>query len=106
MKNIDEWASKRHASTPLSLLGTRHYVKPEPKGRVLIISHWNFPVMLTLRPLVGALAAGNTVVVKPSEHTPETSLVLQKLIGEAFSEDVVSVVLGGPEGGKIDCTRF
>ncbi|MBM72452.1 MAG: aldehyde dehydrogenase family protein [Crocinitomicaceae bacterium] len=78
-------------------MGTRHYVKPEPKGRILIISPWNFPVILTLRPLIGALAAGNTVVVKPSEHTPSTSLVLQKLIGETFSKDVVSVVLGGPE---------
>ena len=97
LKNAEEWASKRHAPTPLSLLGNRYYVKPEPKGRVLIISPWNFPVMLTLRPLVGALAAGNTVVLKPSEHTPHTAEVLHKLISKTFDEDVVKVVLGGPE---------
>ncbi|HHZ81426.1 MAG TPA: aldehyde dehydrogenase family protein, partial [Flavobacteriales bacterium] len=73
IKNLRDWTGKRFVSTPLSMMGTRHYVKAEPKGRVLIISPWNFPVMLTLRPLVGALASGNSVVVKPSEHTPFTS---------------------------------
>ena len=97
LKNLNEWLSKRYAPTPISLIGTSHYVKPEPKGHVLIISPWNFPVMLTLRPLIGALAAGNTVVLKPSEHTPNTSEVIQKLIKSAFDENLVKVVLGGPE---------
>ena len=97
LKNLNEWSSKRYAPTPISLIGTSHYVKPEPKGHVLIISPWNFPVMLTLRPLIGALAAGNTVVVKPSEHTPHTSEVIQKLIQSVFEENLVKVVLGGPE---------
>ena len=97
LRNMDEWAAKRWAPTPLSLTGTRQYIKVEPKGRVLIISPWNFPVMLTLRPLVAALAAGNRVVVKPSEHTPNTSDVIKRLVEKALSSDVAEVVLGGPE---------
>ena len=65
LKNLNSWMGKRYVTTPLSMIGTRHYVLTEPKGKVLIISPWNFPVMLTLRPLVGAIAAGNSVVVKP-----------------------------------------
>ena len=97
LRNMDEWAAKRWAPTPLSLIGTRQYVKAEPKGRVLIISPWNFPVMLTLRPLVAALAAGNRVVVKPSEHTPNTSDVIKRLVERALSSDVAEVVIGGPD---------
>ena len=97
LRNLHDWTSKRWASTPLALLGTRQYVKAEPKGRVLIISPWNFPVMLTLRPLVSALAAGNSVVLKPSEHTPHTSEVIKKLVNSVFNDDHVKIVLGGPE---------
>ena len=72
IKNLSSWMGKRYVSTPLSMIGTRHFVLAEPKGQVLIISPWNFPILLTLRPLVGALAAGNSVVIKPSEHTPHS----------------------------------
>ena len=97
LKNLRSWMEKRRVPTPLSMIGTRHFVLAEPKGKVLIISPWNFPVLLTLRPLVGALAAGNSIIVKPSEHTPHASKVLKKLLNSAFSEDIVKVVLGGPE---------
>jgi len=97
LRNIYVWSGKRKVSTPLALMGTSHYVLAEPKGEVLIISPWNFPVMLTLRPLFGALASGNRVVVKPSEHTPNTSNVIKKLIGSVFDDDTVSVRLGGPD---------
>jgi len=97
LKNLSSWMGKRVVPTPLSMIGTRHFVLAEPKGKVLIISPWNFPVMLTLRPLVGALAAGNSIVVKPSEHTPRSSDALKKLLNSAFTEDIVKVVLGGPE---------
>jgi len=92
ISNLGKWMGKRYASTPLALIGTRHYVRAEPKGRVLIISPWNYPVMLTLKPLIGALAAGNFVVVKPSEHTPTVSSVLKKLLESVFTEDIVKVV--------------
>lgn len=97
LKNIKHWGGKRRVSTPIALLGTKHYVKAEPKGRVLVISPWNFPIMLTLRPVVSAIAAGNTVVVKPSEHTPNCSQVIKEIIEDVFSKDVVEVALGGPE---------
>ena len=97
LRNIYVWSGKRKVSTPLALMGTRHYVLAEPKGKVLIISPWNFPAMLTLRPLFSALASGNMVVVKPSEHTPNTSNVIKKLIESVFDNDTVSVRLGGPE---------
>ena len=96
LKNINEWACKRWAPTPLSLFGIRQYVKAEPKGRLLIISPWNFPVILTFRPLITALAAGNKVVVKPSEHTPKTSDAIKTVVEAAFDPGLVEVVLGGP----------
>lgn len=97
LKNLRHWGSKRRVRTPLALLGTSHYVKAEPKGKVLVISPWNFPIMLTLRPIVSALAAGNTVVVKPSEHTENCSNVINDILVDAFDKDVVEVVLGGPD---------
>ena len=97
LKNINEWACKRWAPAPLSLFGIRHYVRAEPKGRVLIISPWNFPVLLTLRPLITALAAGNKVVVKPSEHTPKTSDAIKTVVEHALDPGIVKVVLGGPD---------
>jgi aldehyde dehydrogenase (NAD+) len=107
ISNLDRWMDKRYASTPLALFGTRHYVKAEPKGRVLIISPWNYPVMLTLRPLIGAIAAGNSVVVKPSEHTPTVSGVIKKLLESIFTEDIVKVELGGAEvAAKLTSSHF
>ena len=97
LKNINDWASKRWAPTPLSLFGIRQYVKAEPKGRLLIISPWNFPVILTLRPLITALAAGNKVVVKPSEHTPNTSDAIKTVVEAAFDPGEIEVFLGGPD---------
>ena len=97
LSNLHDWTGKRRANTPIALLGTSHYVQAEPKGRVLIISPWNFPVMLTLRPLFSAIAAGNAVVIKPSEHTPNCSRVLKDVIESVFTEDEVKVVIGGPE---------
>lgn len=97
LRNLDEWAAKRHVSTPLTLVGTRAWVKPEPKGVVLIISPWNFPFNLTFGPLASALAAGNCVVLKPSEATPASAGLMEKIISETFSSDHVCVVNGGPE---------
>ncbi len=107
LKNINDWASKRWAPTPLSLFGIRQYVKAEPKGRLLIISPWNFPVILTLRPLITALAAGNKVVVKPSEHTPNTSNAIKTVVEAALGPSVVEVILGGPDvAAKLTAQSF
>jgi len=96
-KHLRGWMAPKSTSTPLAMLGTESYVQPEPKGQVLVISPWNFPVILTLRPLVSALAAGNRVILKPSEHTPETSQVLAAIVAEAVPPEVATVVLGGPD---------
>jgi len=96
-KHLRGWMAPKPTPTPLAMLGTRSLVQPEPKGQLLIISPWNFPVILTLRPLVSALAAGNRGILKPSEHTPETSKVLASIVEQAVPADVATVVLGGPE---------
>ena len=74
-------------------------MRPEPVGVVGILSPWNYPVNLALVPLVSAIAAGNHVYLKPSEHTPRTSLWLRELLSEVFPADRVAVALGGPEVG-------
>ncbi|MDP8999578.1 MAG: coniferyl aldehyde dehydrogenase [Myxococcota bacterium] len=76
-------------------------VIPQPAGVVGIISPWNYPVLLSLSPLVGALAAGNRAMLKPSELAPETAALLRDLVAEAFAEDEVVVVPGGPEVGEL-----
>src|SRR5947207_12303642 len=84
----------RRVSTPLALLGSRSRVVYEPKGVVLIISPWNFPVNLTLGPLVSAIAAGNCAMVKPSEMTPHTSAFMKRLLARLFDESEVAVIAG------------
>ena len=96
-RHLRGWMAPRPVDTGLAMLGTRSFVQANPKGHMLIISPWNFPVILTLRPLVSALAAGNRVIVKPSEHTPETSKVLAAIVSRALPEEQVAVVQGGPE---------
>ncbi|MCL4107319.1 UNVERIFIED_CONTAM: hypothetical protein GTU68_067230 [Idotea baltica] len=96
-RNIKSWTSIQSVPTPLAMLGSTSKVIMEPKGVGLIISPWNFPVMLTLAPLVGALAAGCPVILKPSENTPHSSAILQKIIKEAFNENEVSLVQGNAD---------
>lgn len=95
--NLRCWMHKHRVGTPLTLLGTSSWIHYEPKGVCLIISPWNYPVNLTFSPLVSAIAAGNTVVIKPSEMTPHTSRIMAKLVGEVFSEDEVVLIEGGVE---------
>ena len=76
-------------------MGSSSYVHHEPKGVVLIIAPWNFPINLTFAPLISAIAAGNTVMLKPSEMTPNASAVMQKIIDETFDSNEVALVQGG-----------
>ena len=96
-KHLRGWMSPQRTPTPLTMVGTRSYIQHQPKGQVLVIAPWNFPMMLTLRPLVCALAAGNKVLVKPSEHTPHTAKWIAKVVDEALPPEVAKVVLGGAE---------
>lgn len=92
--NLKSWLKKQRVDTPLTLLGTSSYITYEPKGVCLIISPWNYPVTLTFGPLVSAIASGNTVILKPSEMTPNTSAVMAKIVNELFNEDEVALVEG------------
>ncbi len=87
--------TERRVSTPLAQTAARSYVKPSPRGTVLIMSPWNYPLMLTLDPLVDALAAGNTAVIKPSAYAPATSRILETIVSEAFDPALVCLVTGG-----------
>lgn len=100
-KNLTKWmkTDKRSAAFPLNLLGARARLEYQPLGVVGIISPWNFPVQLTFGPLADVLAAGNRVIIKPSEFTPATSELMARMIREAFSEEEIAVVTGGPELG-------
>ena len=93
-KSLDRWAAPQRAPMALSQFPSRGYILPEPYGVALIMAPWNYPVQLTLVPLVSALAAGCTAVVKPSEHAPATAKLLGKLLGETFSSHYVAVVEG------------
>ena len=92
-----DYLRPRPTGLPLWLWPGRSRVVREPRGRVLVLSPWNFPLQLALVPVVGAVAAGNTVVLKPSELTPATSLAVADLVRDAFPPELVQVVLGGAE---------
>lgn len=94
LRNLEKWASRRTVHTPLSLFGTKSWVQPEPKGVTLIISPWNFPFNLTLGPLSSALAAGNCVILKPSESTPHSTALMKEIIENCFDPDHVALIDG------------
>lgn len=97
LRRTARWMRPRRVGTPLTLFGTRSEVRPEPKGAVLILAPWNYPAYLLLGPLVAALAAGNAVMLKPSEKAPATEAALAALLREAFPDGEVQVATGGPE---------
>lgn len=95
LKHIRGFSREKRVHTPLSQFHSRSYKKPSPYGVTLIMSPWNYPFMLTLSPLVDALAAGNTAVVKPSAYSPHTSNVIQNILSKCFEPQYVAVVTGG-----------
>lgn len=97
LSHLKKFSGEKIVSTPLAQTFSRSFVKPSPKGVVLIISPWNYPFMLTLEPLVDALAAGNTAVLKPGAYAKNTSDIIDKIISEAFIPDLTAVVKGGRE---------
>lgn len=94
-RHLRKWMRPRRVKTPITLVGARSHIHYEPKGVVLIIAPWNFPINLSFGPLVAAVAAGNTVIMKPSEHTPHASAVTKSIIEDVFDESEVAVVEGG-----------
>ena len=96
-RNLNHWTQKHKVSTPISMLGASSYYIFEPKGVCLIISPWNFPFNLTFGPLVSAIAAGNTVIIKPSEMTPNSSALMAKIVEHVFEENEIALVEGEVE---------
>ncbi|MCI3195392.1 aldehyde dehydrogenase [Bacillus sp. HU-1818] len=97
MKRLRKWAKPKKVKTPLTHIGSQSVMIPEPYGTVLVIAPWNYPFQLALSPLIGAIAAGNTVIVKPSEYTPAVSAVLSSIIRDVFPPGYVTLVEGGPD---------
>lgn len=97
LRHLKKWMKPVRVPTPLAHFKSTSRILYEPFGTVLIMSPWNYPVNLTLAPLVGAIAAGNCAAVKPSNYSPATSAVLDKLISDNFPAEYISVITGGRE---------
>ncbi|HBE6979746.1 TPA: aldehyde dehydrogenase [Staphylococcus aureus] len=95
-KELKNWTKTKNVDTPLYLFPTKSYIKKEPYGTVLIIAPFNYPFQLVFEPLIGAIAAGNTAIIKPSELTPNVSLI-KRLINETFDANYIEVIEGGIE---------
>ena len=94
-RHLDSWARDRRHLTPLAQFPAKSLTVSQPYGVVLIMSPWNYPFLLTMEPLIGAIAAGNCCVVKPSAYSPATSAVLRDILAECFPPEFVAVVEGG-----------
>lgn len=95
LKHTRRFAREKNVITPLTHFHSRSYKKPSPYGVTLIMSPWNYPFMLTMEPLVDAIAAGNTAVVKPSAYSPYTTEIIRKILTELFAEEYIAVIMGG-----------
>ena len=94
IRNVKSWCKNKRVGTPLAHFPSRSFISKEPYGVTLILSPWNYPFMLLIEPLIGAIAAGNCAVLKPSEFAPNTANVIEKIIKECFEEDYVTVIQG------------
>lgn len=97
IKNLQRWMEPEKVPAPLTHKGTKNYILKEPYGVALVIAPWNYPIQLALTPVIGAIAAGNCVVLKPSEHAQATSSLLAKMIQSYFDSSYFTVIEGGKE---------
>ena len=106
-KNLKKWAKVKRVKTNMLNFPAKSYIIPEPLGVCLVIGAWNYPYQLTLAPVIAAMTAGNTVVIKPSELSSETSTVMAKLINENFDPEYLKVIEGGiPETTELLEQKF
>jgi aldehyde dehydrogenase (NAD+) len=107
IRHVKSFAADKIVPTPITNFAGVSYKKPSPYGNVLIMSPWNYPFLLTIDPLVDAIAAGNTAVVKPSAYSPATSDVIERMLTECFGEEYVAVITGGRrENARLLETKF
>ena len=97
LKNIKAWVKPQKVGTPLNLFPSSSFIYTEPLGVVLIVAPWNYPFALMMQPLIGAIAAGNCAILKPSEHTPHTSNAIAKIINANFDPNFITTIEGGIE---------
>lgn len=94
IRHVKRWSKKESCMSPITIFGSSSYVVKEPLGTTLIVSPWNYPIQLLLNPLVGAISAGCTAVLKPSPYVPHVSEAIESMIAEAFDEQYIAVVQG------------
>ncbi|NLK73911.1 MAG: aldehyde dehydrogenase [Clostridiales bacterium] len=97
LKHLRSWAKPQRVKTPLTHFASSSYIYSEPYGVALIIAPWNYPFQLALAPLIGAIAAGNCAIIKPSEFTPRTSALLERIIAKIYPKEYIAVAQGGIE---------
>jgi len=97
LKHLKTWMKPNKVGTPINLFPSSSYIYTEPLGVVLIVAPWNYPFALTIQPLIGAIAAGNCAILKPSEHTPHTSQAIAKIINDNFDPNFIIAIEGGIE---------
>ncbi len=95
LKHLKEWMKPQKVATPINLFPSSSYIYAEPLGVVLIVAPWNYPFALTIQPLIGAIAAGNCAILKPSEHTPHTSKAIADMINANFDPSFITAIEGG-----------
>ena len=93
ISNLKKWSKPKRVKSSVLTFPSRDYIYKEPYGTVLIIGPWNYPVQLTINPLIMAIAAGNTVVIKPSELTPNTAALISSIIAKAFPKEYITVIM-------------
>ena len=97
IRHLNKWMKDEIVPTPLTLLGSKSYIKYEPKGIILIITPWNFPINLTFVSIINAISAGNSIIIKPSEISEKTSIIIKKIVTNTFDKNEIKVILGGPK---------
>ena len=97
VRNLKKWSRPRKTATPAAQFPAKSMILPEPYGNVLVMSPWNYPFLLCISPLVSAIAAGNTVILKPSAYSPATSAVVRQIVSDVFPEEWAAVIEGGRE---------
>lgn len=107
LAHVGSWSKRQRKHTPLKMFPSRSYIVSEPLGTALIVSPWNYPIQLLLNPLVGAISAGCTAVLKPSPYVPEVSLTVERMIKDTFPENYIAVVQGNRlVNGDLFARRF
>lgn len=101
IKHVKKYAAAKRVKTPLAQFASKSYRLPSPYGTVLIMNPWNYPFLLSIDPLISAVAAGNTVVLKTSAYSPNTNAAIEKVVSGVFPREYVAVIFGGSQVNKV-----